>query len=362
MRIFNVEVSLSYEKEMFSTRSIQIFFMSIIVGVLTATAQQVINEVYEPVTRFFSPVARQDVLRSVMPKLEKGNRSYQLQSTRSLIPASKAAADYDQAHAYVVVQYDTGEIIADYNSTAPVAIASLTKVMTAVVALDLAYPSDKFTVSPDAARMQPTKIGVVFGQRLTLEELLHALLMTSANDAAQVIREGVDQKYGEEVFIRAMNAKAKFIGLSDTSFDNPQGFDGSANYSSAEDLAVLTHYALQEYPLIAEIVQKDYYYLSESVDHKQFDLYNWNGLLGVYPNVKGVKIGNTDDAGKTTIVISERGGEEVLVVLLGASSVLERDMWTAQLLDVGFSEAHSLPKLNISEERLKEKYKTWKYW
>src|SRR5690606_3687251 len=96
--------------------------------------------------------------------------------------------------------------------------------------------------------------------------------------------------------------------------------------------------------------------------HKQFDLYNWNGLLGVYPGASGVKIGNTGDAQKTTIVTAERNGKKLLVVVLGAPGVLERDMWAAELLDLGFEKQYGMAPINVTEEQLRAKYKTWKYW
>lgn len=86
-------------------------------------------------------------------------------------------------------------------------------------------------------------------------------------------------------------------------------------------MAVLSYYALKNYPLLAEIVKKDYVRLPANEYHKQFDLYNWQGLLGVYPNVFGLKIGNTDAAGTTTSIAAERDGKRILVVLLGAPDV-----------------------------------------
>ncbi|RJQ27806.1 D-alanyl-D-alanine carboxypeptidase [Candidatus Parcubacteria bacterium] len=263
---------------------------------------------------------------------------------------------------YVVVDYDTGEILAEKNMSEKQQVASLTKIMTAIVSLDLASPQEIFSVSGGAAMINPTKIGVVEGQKMTLSELLQATLLTSANDAAEVIKEGIDNKYGKESFIKAMNGKASFIGLKNTRFDNPQGFDSENNYSTAYDLAVLSGYALKNYPLIAETVRKDYEFLSENENHKQFDLYNWNGLLDVYPNIKGIKIGNTDRAGYTTIVMSERENKRVLVVLLGAPGVIDRDLWASQLLDIGFNKQANLASVNITEQELQTKYSTWKFW
>jgi D-alanyl-D-alanine carboxypeptidase len=229
--------------------------------------------------------------------------------------------------------------------------------MTAVVALDLANPDEEFTVTEKAAKVIPTKIGVVVGQKMTLRELLHAALLTSANDAVQVIEDGIDAKYGEPVFVRAMNEKAQFLKLTESHFMNPQGFDNAEHYSSAHDLAVLTHYAMQ-YPLISEIVKKDYEYLPADQNHKQFDLPNWQGLLGVYPGAEGVKIGNTDSALHTTVVLSQREGKTILAVVLGANNGLDRDLKAAELLDYGFGK-YNIKPANITTEQLQAKYQTW---
>lgn len=312
--------------------------------------------------------AQSGVWESILPKLTGSPQSFQLQtigqprSNRGqLVKKALASSDYESAAAYLVADFDSGQILAEKNSSQRLAVASLTKIMTAVVAQDLTDPGELFAVSHKAAQIEPTKVGVVPGQRWTVEELLAALMLTSANDAAEVITEGIDQKYQAEVFIRAMNEKAKFLGLGDTSFDNPQGFDGPNNFSSARDLAKLTHYALVNYPQLAGIVKKDYQFLPADHNHKQADLYNWNGLLGVYPGVLGVKIGNTGAAGRTTVVLAEREGRKVLVVLLGAPGTLERDLWAAGLLDEGF-EALGLPRVGITKGQLDAKYATWKYW
>ncbi len=299
----------------------------------------------------------------IKPKLEQKPNNFQLKKPLSFIPAVSAAGDYQDLSAYVVINYDTGEVLAQKNMSGRLPIASLTKIMSAVVALDLASPDELFSVSATAANEIPTKVGFQIGNRVTLKNLLDAMLLTSANDAAQVVKEGIDQKYGSEVFIQAMNQKADSIGLKNSHFTNPQGFDNGNPFSSAEDLAILSKYALTQYPLIAEIVQKDYQFVPTSNTHRQMDLYNWNGLLNVYPGVFGVKIGNTDAAKMTTIVGAERAGKRVLVVDLGAPGIKERDLWAAQLLDIGFENLDpQLQPINVNLVDLQQKYSTWKYW
>lgn len=313
---------------------------------------------------FISPIPKDiDAMTVIKPKLLEKKNTFTLKRPQRFIPQASADTlhDYENASAYVVMDFDSGDVLIEKNMTKRLPIASLTKIMTSVVALDLVSPERELLVTPHAAHIEPTKIGVIPGQKLTLKELLEASLMTSANDAVEVIREGVDMIYNEPVFVRAMNQKASYVGLKNTHFANPQGFDNNENYSSPEDLAILSRYALVSYPLISDIVKKDYAFLPENSSHKQYDLYNWNGLIGVYPNVSGVKIGNTDDAGMTTVVVSERAGKRLLVVLLGTPGILERDLWASQLLDEGFTRVSGLKPVEVTENQLREKYSTWKY-
>lgn len=302
---------------------------------------------------------KEEIFANVKEKLHNHQNTYKVSKPVTLIPQAFAESrEYDDLSAYAVIDYATGNVLADKNLEKKLPIASLTKIMTAIVVLDLANPDEKFSVSQKAAGIMPTKIGVDTGELLTVEELLNATLLTSANDAAEVIKEGIDVKYDDEIFIRAMNEKAQFIGLKNTHFDNPQGFDGE-NYSSVHDYAILTHYALTYYPLISHIVAKESEFLPDTDHHKRYFLPNWNGLIGVYPNTIGVKIGNTRLAAKTTAVVAERNGKRVLAIALGAPDVLKRDLWTAQLLDLGFQEKYGLEPVKVTEDQLRSKYAMW---
>lgn len=309
----------------------------------------------------FTGEPRLDVLEKIKPYLKKQENNFHLLKQESLVPQVLASSLAESAQAFIVVDLGSGNILEEKNSSQKLPVASLTKIMTAVVALDLAAPNELFEVSLKASEKEPTTIGVVEGERMSLQELLRAALMTSANDATEVVKEGINQKYQQDVFIWAMNYKAQVLNLEKTSFANPQGFDHQKNFSSASDLAVLSAYALKNYPLISEISSQNYQFLPEDQNHKQFDLYNWNGLLGVYPGVFGLKIGNTGQAGYTTVVTAKRDNREVLVVLLKAPGVLERDLWASQLLDLGF-EKLGLTPIGITEADLQDKYSTWKYW
>lgn len=359
MNFSNFKISFSFDKESFT----KVNFRPFIAGMVAVFIFKMFSIMGVSTPFFASPIPEgMSVFDTIKPKLEQKVNDFKLSQSSQFIPVAYAGGEYDKASAYIVFDLDSGKVLAEKSSDTEFPIASITKVMTAVVALDLAYPDEVFTITPTAAKVIPTKIGVVPGEQMTLEELMKAMLLTSANDAAAVIREGIDKKYGHEVFIQAMNEKAKFLAMDNTSFSNPQGFDDIHNYSTPADLAILSHYALNNYPLIKEIVAMNYAYLPENGQHKQFDLNNWNGLINTYPNAYGVKIGNTDDAGVTTMVAAERDGHHVGVILLGAPGVLERDMWSAQLLDLGFEQLAGLKPVEITEDQLREKYASWKYY
>jgi len=297
----------------------------------------------------------------VLARIENRKNTYSLKKQTSLVPQSYASGDFTQAKALLSANLDTGEIYYEKNLDTPLPIASLTKIMTAIIALDLLSPENEIVIDMDAASAIPTKIGVVVGERMTVEELLTASLLTSANDATEAIRNGVENVYGDGVFVDAMNRKAQFLDLSDTSFSNPQGFDSNSHYSSVADLAVLTHYAMTNYPLIYQIVRNDYSYLPANASHKQFDLINWNGLIGIYPGAMGMKIGNTGRAQKTIIAISERQNTRILSIVLGAPDLYARDMWAADMLDIGFEKSIGLAPEKITKAQLQEKYNSWNY-
>jgi D-alanyl-D-alanine carboxypeptidase len=99
--------------------------------------------------------------------------------------------------------------------------------------------------------------------------------------------------------------------------------------------------------------------LPENSNHKQYDVPNWNGLIGVYPGTIGMKIGNTGDAGHTAIVVSKRDGHKMLAVVLGATDLFGRDLSAANLLDMGYEKELGLPRINVTRQQLQEKYNSW---
>jgi D-alanyl-D-alanine carboxypeptidase len=349
---------------MFKRLNIKILCITIIAQFLMSSLLHLriqIPSFLTPLQLVSSTPSKIDNWPTIQGKLSSIENNYQVNTPKSFVKSALASGEYEEASGYAVIDFESGDVIASKNIDKKLPIASLTKIMTAVVALDLASPDQLMTVSEHAASIEPTKMGVIPGQAWTTQELVTAMLLTSANDASEVLKEGIANLYGQEVFVKAMNYKASQIGLKSSSFTNPQGFDNKDHYSSVQDLALLSHYALTHYPLIKQIAQQDYQFYPATKTHKQADLYNWNGLLGVYPNIEGLKIGNTGDAGYTTVVLSSRENRKMMSIVLGAPGVLERDLWAGSLLDLGYNQVLGLNPVGITETQLKTKYQTWKY-
>jgi D-alanyl-D-alanine carboxypeptidase (penicillin-binding protein 5/6) len=193
--------------------------------------------------------------------------------------------------------------------------ASLTKIMTALLVLDAYRPHDVVAIGPAAAAEPGTRLGLHAGDRMTVEDLLAAMLLSSANDACHAL---ADWLAGDEArFARLMNRRARELGLADTQFANACGLDAPGHYSSARDLALLTEVALRQ-PIFAELVAKRKAHLHSADGYRQFAIENRNALIGRFPEVKGVKSGYTSKAGKCLVAVAERAGVRVLIVLLNA--------------------------------------------
>jgi D-alanyl-D-alanine carboxypeptidase (penicillin-binding protein 5/6) len=209
--------------------------------------------------------------------------------------------------------------------------ASLTKLMTAVVASDLTSLDTRVTVTGEAAAAEPSRMGLAEGQTLTVRDLLYGALLNSGNDAAFALADGIVPL---DRFLTLMNRKAAYLHLSDTHFSTPNGLTDPANYTSAYDLAVLSAYVARNYPDLVGIAATRDQVIPASDTHPAFYPHNLNHFLDVYQGATGLKTGFTNDAGGCLVATATRGGRHLLLVLLG-SDIMFGD--GVRLMDYGFA-------------------------
>jgi len=218
-------------------------------------------------------------------------------------------------------------------------IASLTKLMTAIIVLENPENynlSETVTVSRRAIS-QPEDFGSLkVEDKLPVQDLLHLLLIESSNDAAYALAEAI----GVEPFVEKMNQKANALGLTDTHFINPTGLEpedpeNSINHSSSQDLVALSEYILNHHPLIFEISSKMYYEVSDSSGQFHHLAINKNGFLQEFPNLIGQKTGFTNKAGGCIIVVLKNKNSHLVNVILGTKTPEDRPKEMKKLIDWG---------------------------
>lgn len=217
------------------------------------------------------------------------------------------------AKAAYVVDYDTRQVLYEQDEHEHLHQASTTKITLMDVALDVASPDKPIKVQKDATEVEPDHMGIQTGEILTLQELMYGALLDSGNDAGWAIAEGVG---GLDHTVALMNARVVALGLHDTHFANPVGFDDPNHYTSAADLAVLTADALTRHPLIKQIVSTKKTIIESTKTHGWFGPINLNNLLWDYPGAWGVKPGWTSEANYCLVAAATRDGHTVLVTLL----------------------------------------------
>ncbi len=239
------------------------------------------------------------------------------------------------AKAALFVDTKSGQVLYAKNAHDKLPVASLTKVMTVIVALDHRNLDEKLLVPQRAADMEPDKMDLVTGEKLTVKELLYGVFLLSANDAAETLAE--DTAGNRDEFVKLMNDKAEQLGMQDTHFVNPTGLDEDSGntYSSAYDLVVLTRYAITKYPFLVDISSTEHIVLPATPEHQDYDMYSGINLLTTYPGVMGFKIGYTPEAGLTIITLARKNGHEVVGAILGTE---DRRDETRTLLDYSFEQ------------------------
>jgi D-alanyl-D-alanine carboxypeptidase len=254
--------------------------------------------------------------------------------TAVFVPAPAAGAPgwpAVDARSVVVMDAGSGRILYARAPDERRLIASTTKIMTALVAIERGNPDDLVTVSRRAATVEGSRIYLEEGERETLRDLLYALMLRSANDAAIAIAEHIAGSV--EQFAELMNEKASSLGCRNTHFVNPHGLDATGHYSTARDLAVIAAYAMKN-PVFRQVVSTRRWQMPWPAKNSTRVLYNENRLLA-HADGTGIKTGYTVAAGHCVVASARRGAFEPVVVMLGAGLGFWRDV--RALLDHAFA-------------------------
>ena len=223
-------------------------------------------------------------------------------------------------------------------------MASTTKMMTAIVVLENTALTDRVTISTNAAEAGESEIGLYAGESMTVDDLLYALLLQSANDGAVALAEHVGGSVAS--FVRMMNDKAADLGLENTRFANPHGLDAPGHYSSARDLLTIARYGMEN-PEFAEIVKTTRYEMPPAPDGTAREARLSNELVRTYEGAFGVKTGYTDKAGLTLIAGAEREGRRIYAVVMDSEDHFAD---SAQLLNFGFEAFTVLSVFDIAQQ------------
>jgi D-alanyl-D-alanine carboxypeptidase (penicillin-binding protein 5/6) len=257
----------------------------------------------------------------------------------AMLPAPAAALTPPSlgVRSAILVEESTGHELYGIAPNEELAIASATKLMTALVTLQHVRHLDQIFTAPDwYASSADSQIGIVPGDRMTVHDLMLAMMLPSADDAAEDLAYNVG---GGSVgrFIGMMNSGARALGLRHTHYSTPIGLDTPGNYSSASDLVRLATYLLQHNRFFARIVAEPSATLDTGPAHY---VVNRNDLVAEYPWIKGVKTGHTDDAGYVLVAAGVQHGMTLISAVLGTDSEAARDANTLALLDWGFANFH----------------------
>jgi len=257
------------------------------------------------------------------------------------LPSAYAAGPPQvDARAYVVLDARTGEVLAASNAHERLPVASITKLMTVLVALQHLKLTDVVTVDPRAASVGESTADLVPGEQLTVHDLVEGALIQSANDAADALALAVSQNY--TAFARLMNAKAQQLGLHDTQFVRPDGLDAPGEYSSAADMTKLARVLMRRPFVRATVLQQTATIAGGKV------LHTWDDLLGVVPHVIGVKTGHTNEAGWCQVAAVRENGVTVYVTMLGSPTRSIRNVGLESLLAWGVAQFRVVPEVQTA--------------
>ncbi len=244
------------------------------------------------------------------------------------------------AQSAILIEASTGRILYEKNAEEKCAMASTTKIMTALVAIENGNLQDVVTISKHAAATSGSTINLQIGEQITVNDLLYGLMLSSGNDAAVALAEHIAGS--EEAFLAMMNQKASSLGLVNTHFATVHGLDHEQHYSTAYDMAILASVCMKN-ETFRTIVSTTETHIS------QRSLHNTNDLLFTYAGATGIKTGYTGNAGRCLISSAKRDGMEMIAVVLGCESKTTRFSDSRKLLDYGFKNYEMTTVLEAGE-------------
>jgi D-alanyl-D-alanine carboxypeptidase len=252
----------------------------------------------------------------------------------ALLATSLACAQRASAEATLIVEADSGKVLHAEHATFPWYPASTTKLMTMYLTLkavkDRRLTLDSLLpVSSNAVAQAPSKMGFKTGTTVTVDNALKMLMVKSANDIAVVLAEGVSGSI--EKFADDMNAASKRLGMTQSSWVNPNGLPADEQISSARDMAILARAILRELP------EYEMYWHIPAIKFGRRVMRNTNGLIGRYPDADGMKTGFICASGFNVVATATRGGRKLIVVVFGSRSGAVRSEKAAQLFEKGFA-------------------------
>ena len=222
-------------------------------------------------------------------------------------------ASADSAKSSILADAESGRIIYSKNARQKLGMASTTKIMTAIVALENSSLDEIVTVSYAAASTEGSSMYLKAGEKIKMESLLYGLMLNSGNDAATAIAEHIGKSTDE--FAELMNEKAEKIGLKDTHFSNPHGLDNEQHYSTAYDMAMLARYAMKNEKFREIVSSKKKTVEKDGIPNSRY-LTNHNRLLGMYEYCTGIKTGFTKSCGRCLVSSAEKDGVKLIAVTL----------------------------------------------
>ena len=253
---------------------------------------------------------------------------------------------------YIIYDRNAKSVVYGKNENVKSAMASTTKIMTAIVVLENCDNLNKtITINKKAANTGGSRLGLKNNDKITIHDLLYGLLLKSGNDAAVALAIEVGSSLEE--FANLMNKKVTDLGLSNTNFVTPHGLDNPMHYTTAYELAKITDYALNNKTFCKIVGTKEY---TITINNYPKQIRNTNELLGTIQGVVGVKTGFTNNAGRCLITETKRNGKDIIVIVLGADTAKHRAKDSIKLIEYAFS---NYIEVNIKQEAI-ERFENWK--